>query len=204
MYKEVHKPAVELEADELVRCYKLALRLRQMYAIAGEPWNKKNKLAEMKDTPEMEYCLKKLKKNIVAYVSFVANDTIFDLPCLYIWELHVDNKYQRQGLASQLIDVVKQIAQDAQKTIFLRCFSFNYSAIQFYKSQGFKVYTKNEEPGSIYFYFQLGKRALITHLSEKNGLEPEKEKEVKNEQGTEEEKEVKNGQETEKEKKVKN
>ncbi|MCL2576778.1 MAG: GNAT family N-acetyltransferase [Defluviitaleaceae bacterium] len=74
--------------------------------------------------------------NLIAIIETASSDN----NRLYISEMWVDEKHRRKGIATALLNVVKQRAIDEKRrAIFLETRSCNEHAIAFYISQGFTL-----------------------------------------------------------------
>lgn len=59
---------------------------------------------------------------------------------LWLWELHVQNGLRGQGMGSQLIQAVQQLAVEKQfRTVALEAQNMNVPALNFYRKHGFRV-----------------------------------------------------------------
>ena len=57
---------------------------------------------------------------------------------LRVWDLYIDNNFQRRGLGTQLLQFAGERAKILKvRGIILECQSSNYPAIQFYQTNGF-------------------------------------------------------------------
>lgn len=64
----------------------------------------------------------------------------------HIEEFVVDEKYRRRGIATSLIDFIKEDASDRGfKKVELDMWEFNESAFKFYESIGFRTYRRDLE-----------------------------------------------------------
>lgn len=147
----VRKKAAELTDDELSQCYMLTRRLRGMYIAAGEKWQKQARLAEMVSTEEY-LLIKTGSGEVAAFVSFVVKDYLFDIPCLYVWELHVADQFKRRGMASELLEEVVRIARAERQPVYLRCFKSNSNALAFYRKTGFVEAVELEDRFTTYLH----------------------------------------------------
>ncbi|GMM51202.1 hypothetical protein DASB73_021600 [Starmerella bacillaris] len=174
--KLVHKVPQELTEDEVSQCYKLVRKLRPMYIASREPWDRKSKINEMIETEGMEFILLLTETgDVAAFVSFIEKDYLYDIPCVFIWELHVHPDFRRQGLATQLVYQVLERAGngDTERTnkcadsneirdeqtlaqeentgrVYLRSFRKNLLALQFYEALNFHEVEKLSDKYSVY------------------------------------------------------
>ena len=65
---------------------------------------------------------------------------------LYVGKILVDEKYQRQGVGTLLMQEINKVAKELNcNRIELSCWSFNKKAIEFYEACGMKVQRLNME-----------------------------------------------------------
>lgn len=130
--------AYDLDNVKLLECYRLVRKIRPLYIASGEGWAKKEKIAEMESTPNLEYILGVDTSNkIVCFISFVLDDLDdHNKPTTFIYELHVSPEMRGLGLGTVLMRKLKALAPHS---ITLRVFTCNKNAIKFYSSQGFTV-----------------------------------------------------------------
>lgn len=145
------------EEDMFNQCYKLIRKLRGFYIGSGMGWNAKEKKQEMSQK-HMKYIILYLPKqdhhdasrrrttNIVtAFCSFL-EDYEDDLNVVYVYELHVNKGYQRNGYGKHLLNEMIKYATDKNIShIMLTAFLKNQLAIAFYQKNGFGFY---DDPGS--------------------------------------------------------
>lgn len=133
-------PAPSVPRPMVERMYRLVSRIRTLYTISGDRWDKRAKLTEMVDTPHLMYkiAFEQGTNRLVGFVSYVENDSSFDLefPAItFIYELHAS--CTGRGLGRRMIDAV---ADEVHGPILLRTFEGNRIARRFYATVGFKRY----------------------------------------------------------------
>lgn len=76
------------------------------------------------------------------------NPNLKDAKILHVGKIGVDIQKQRKGLGKLMMNEMKKIANDLNcDRIELNCWSFNETAIEFYKSQNMKIQRLNFEIG---------------------------------------------------------
>lgn len=149
--------ASDVSPSDLEECYKLVRKIRALYLSAGVPWSKSAKMKEMQ-APGMWYLiampdqqersiLTKAStrhttnaRSIAGFASFVLDDVdSFEVPCIYLYEIHVQRNFQGLGIGKQLMERIVELAKERKLPINLTVFDFNKKAIQFYEMWGFSV-----------------------------------------------------------------
>jgi ribosomal protein S18 acetylase RimI-like enzyme len=109
-------------------------------------WNSKEKKQEM-TIPDMSYIIvldnnNSNNRNVVGFCSFLLNtqqeilDKTFDI--CYLYEIHIDRKFQNLKIGTTLLDKVKQkCIQSNLYAIVLTVFNINQNAQRLYQTHGF-------------------------------------------------------------------
>ena len=103
------------------------------------------------DDPEKEIAVAELDGIICGYavlhhVNKPENPFMFERDYLDIDEFGVDEAYRRQGIASAMIDFIREYAaKGGYHRIELNMWEFNEDALAFYKAAGFSTYRRYME-----------------------------------------------------------
>lgn len=136
--------------EKLMNLFKTLMK--EMYERSSWGWDEAKKYSEMKDPktriliitkntsskPSETVTFSKIPKDNEDLVGFMCfrfeKGSDKSESALYVYELHVDGLYQRQGLGEELMEMAKTIALEFKMDkIMLTVFSSNLQALQFYK-----------------------------------------------------------------------
>lgn len=139
------------------------VKLRQQVFPQETAWDRKVFTSELKNTQEKLYLLLRFNDQLVAFIGTDFNPKQHDV---HITSLAVAENFQHQGLATFLLKVVKEIAQQRDyQTISLEVRLSNKSAQQLYTDFGFiclgltKEYYQSNHEDAINMQYKIKKES---------------------------------------------
>jgi len=113
----------------------LICNMKSLYEQSNWGWNEKNKRAEMLEDAAW-YLLAKDEDGAICGFSHFRYDMDYDDEVLYVYEIQIDQAYQRKGLGKFMMQVLEMLAFKADmRKIMLTVLKHNESATKFFKSQ---------------------------------------------------------------------
>ncbi|ANB11963.1 histone N-acetyltransferase (predicted) [Sugiyamaella lignohabitans] len=160
-----------LTNEDFIACYNMVRKLRGLYIASGLGWNAKDKKAEMRYTPGMQFLVIRSPATstpitsspvtpntdtapaVTAFASFVLDDHLNEDGTgdrvTYLYELHVSPTNQGSGYGRQLINEIRRLSTlktGSPLPIALTVINANHKARAFYRHLGFTPIANDDEP----------------------------------------------------------
>lgn len=136
-------------------------------------WSDRDKRAEMSEPgtifaimPEIGFCSWQLTEDY-EWIDHLERECA--VPCLYVYELQIDPKFQKKGYGRQLMEMGHKAALDAGiHKVKLTVFKQNKAALHFYKQLGYEIdctdaslHEEYEEGGESVSYHILSRQVYL-------------------------------------------
>jgi len=125
----------DLDESEKNACVDLLIKnMKTLYEKSNWGWSEKNKRSEMMEEAAW-YLLAKNEEGKICGFSHFRYDMDFDDEVLYVYEIQIDEEFQRKGLGKFMMQVLEMLAFKADmRKIMLTVLKHNESAVKFFKS----------------------------------------------------------------------
>lgn len=125
----------DLDEDEKKAVVDLLIRnMKAFYEKSNWGWNEKNKKEEMLDDSAW-YLLAKDEEGKICGFSHFRYDMDYDDEVLYVYEIQIDEEFQKKGLGKFMMQVLEMLAFKADmRKIMLTVLKHNEIAAKFFKS----------------------------------------------------------------------
>jgi len=129
------KRVADLDENEKATVVELLIRnMKALYEQSNWGWNEKNKRDEMMEDAAW-YLLAKNEDGKICGFSHFRYDMDYDDEVLYVYEIQIDEEFQRKGLGKFMMQVLEMLAFKADmRKIMLTVLKHNESATKFFKS----------------------------------------------------------------------
>jgi len=126
----------DLDQNEKDTVVEILIRnMKALYEQSNWGWNEKNKRDEMMEDSAW-YLLAKNEDGKICGFSHFRYDMDYDDEVLYVYEIQIDEEFQRKGLGRFMMQVLEMLAFKADlRKIMLTVLKHNESAVVFFKSQ---------------------------------------------------------------------
>lgn len=136
--------SAKMSGDQLRSCLSLFEKnMGDLYRNSSWGLNMDEKTAEMKHENARFLLLTTAEDTLGGFVHFRFEYDDDERPTravLYLYEIQMDEMYQRQGLGKKLLSVVEKIATDADVShVVLTSFKANKDAMRFYENRGYQI-----------------------------------------------------------------
>jgi len=126
--KDLEQSEKDVVVDLLIR------NMKALYQKSNWGWNEKNKRSEMMEDAAW-YLLAKNEDGKICGFSHFRYDMDYDDEVLYVYEIQIDEEFQRKGLGKFMMQVLEMLAFKADmRKIMLTVLKHNESATKFFKS----------------------------------------------------------------------
>jgi len=125
----------DLDENEKKAVVDLLIRnMKALYEQSNWGWNEKNKRDEMLEDSAW-YLLAKNEEGKICGFSHFRYDMDYDDEVLYVYEIQIDEEFQRKGLGKFMMQVLEMLAFKADmRKIMLTVLKHNDSAVKFFKA----------------------------------------------------------------------
>jgi ribosomal protein S18 acetylase RimI-like enzyme len=127
----------DLEVDTLFGWHREAFQhhIEQLWGLWNDDWQRDNFRRECAES-SCEVLVR--GETLLGYVQY-----LHEPGCLRIWNIVIGSQFRGQGLGSQIIRELQQLARNRDVDLALRVFPTNLVALRFYERRGFREISRS-------------------------------------------------------------